>query len=779
MRAALIAYIAGLVLAAASSQPQRISAIVLAALALCIVIFARNRPAFSRKAALLAGCALLGFAWHLNWAAARLDAQIGGALEGVDMWVTGTVRSLPRRFDEIQQFQFNIEQSDSGFDRRKVLLNHYGDEEILAGRAYRLEVRLNRPRGLANPGAFDYEAWLFQQGITARGYVRGGVEMLPDGRAAWLASLRGGLKAKILGLVEDPATAGIIVALVLGDAGGLSDEQWELFQQTGTNHLFVISGLHIGLICLLAYGLTLTLIRRFPPLMLFAPAQKLALIPALAAAAGYGAISGFGLPAQRAVVMAAVFMLASLLNLKQPVSLRYLLAMAVVLSLNPLSFLGMGFWLSFMAVGALLLVHNPAKEAAGAGAWLAGSLRTQLAVAAALLAPLLLWTGQVSLLAPLVNLAAIPLLGLCVVPLCLLATFCLVLGEQPAGILFHAAGMLLHMLLWALGKVVALGSGHAVLTAGSMDAPSILLLAAGSLLLLLPGGFPGRRLAGLLLFPLLFVPARAPREDLLRLHVLDVGQGLAAIVQTRRHVLLYDTGASFSPDASMGDRIILPVLDRMGVDKLDAVVISHSDDDHSGGFAAIAGALPVDRLYSSYAIAAAPGVQYACREFINWRWDDVEFRFLHPDAPREKDNDNSCVLQIRAADFSVLLPGDIEAGVEKELAAGLRAELQSEVLVAAHHGSNTSSSWPFLKMVDPDHIVFAAGYRNAFGHPSRQVVERAGAFTSNLPNTSALGMISFVLPEAGAVLRVSSFRRDHPRYWRDAAKASPGPPVLH
>ena len=767
MRSGLIAYIAGLTLATWTPRPEFAVGAALAVVALSMFLAVGLGGGLRQKAILLAAAALLGFAWHQIWAGMRLDAQLAPELEGRDMRVGGIVRGLPRRFDEIQQFTFEIRQSDSGFNGRKVLLNQYGEEEILAGQAYRFEIRMNRPRGLANPGVFDYEALLFQRGIAARGYVRGAVEAAPDLGGARTDSLRAALKAGILRLARDPATAGIIVALALGDSGGLTDAQWQLFRQTGTNHLFVISGLHIGLICLLAYGLTMFAVKRCPALMLLAPAQKIALLPALAAACAYGLISGFGLPAQRALVMAAVFMLATLFSVKQAVSLRFLLAMAVVLSLNPLSFLGMGFWLSFLAVGALLLSQRPGPRPTGAAAWFMGGLRPQLAVAAGLLVPLLFWMGEVSLLGPLVNLVAIPLVGFCVVPLCLLAVCAMAFSETLAETLLQLAGWLLQLLLWGLEKSVALGADFAILERGAPSRPTLLLLAAGSLLALLPRGFPGRPLAPLLMLPLLFAPAQASREDLLRLHVLDVGQGLAIIAQTRRHTLLYDTGASFSPDASMGDRVVVPVLERMNVAKLDAVVISHSDDDHSGGFAAVAAALPIDRLYSSFDMPQATGAAYACREYINWRWDDVEFRFLHPDAPREKDNDNSCVLQIRTESFTALLPGDIEAGVERELAAALRGELRSDLLIAAHHGSNTSSSWPFLKMANPEYVVFAAGYRNAFGHPAQRVRERTAFFTKHMLNTSAQGMISFVLPRPGADLQVSGFRADHPRYWRD------------
>ncbi|MYH86001.1 MAG: ComEC/Rec2 family competence protein, partial [Gammaproteobacteria bacterium] len=378
MRAGLIAYIAGLTLASLTPRPEVSAGVVLAAIAVSMCWAARRSGGFRRKTILLAAAALLGFAWHLLWAGLRLDAQLAPELEGRDMIVGGIVRGLPRRFDEIQQFTFEIRQSEAGFENRRVLLNHYGEEEILAGKAYRFEVRMNRPRGLANPGVFDYEAWLFQRGIAARGYVRGQVEAAPELGTAWLDSLRASIKSEILRLARDPATAGIIVALALGDDSGLTDEQWELFRQTGTNHLFVISGLHIGLICLLAYALTLFTVKRFPALMLLAPAQKIALLPALTAACAYGSISGFGLPAQRALVMAAVFMLASLFNIKQPASLRFLLAMAVVLTLNPLSFLGMGFWLSFLAVAALLLVQRPDPRPTGPTTRRMGSQRPPL-----------------------------------------------------------------------------------------------------------------------------------------------------------------------------------------------------------------------------------------------------------------------------------------------------------------------------------------------------------------------------------------------------------------
>ena len=795
MRAGLIAYIAGLTLASLTPRPEVAVGAALAVIALSMFWAAGPGSGLRRNTTTLAAAALLGFAWHLVWAGLRLDAQLPSELEGVDMQVSGIVRGLPRRFDEIQQFTFEIEQSDHGFEDRKVLLNHYGEEEILAGKAYRFEIRMNRPRGLANPGVFDYEAWLFQRGVAARGYVRGQVKPAPELGTARLDSLRATLKADLLRLASDAErpettdaspssddsepsaeqlrlargneTAGIIVALALGDGSGLTDEQWELFRQTGTNHLFVISGLHIGLICLLAYGLTLFTVKRFPTLMLLAPAQKIALVPALAAACAYGLISGFGLPAQRALVMAAVFMLATLFSIKQPASLRFLLAMAVVLTLNPLSFLGMGFWLSFLAVAALLLAQPPGPRPTTPSTWLIASLRPQLAVAAGLLVPLLFWMGEVSLLGPLVNLPAIPLVGFCIVPLCLLAVCAIPISEPLTETLLQLATWLLQLLLWTLNQTVTLSADFAILERETPATLTLALLATGSLLALLPKGFPGRPLTPLLMLPLLFTPPKPPREDLLRLHILDVGQGLAVIIQTRHHTLLYDTGASFSPDASMGDRVVLPVLEKMNTPKLDAVVLSHSDDDHAGGFPAIAKALPIDRLYSSFDVPQATGVAYACREFINWRWDEVEFRFLHPGAPRENDNDNSCVLQIRAGNFTALLPGDIEAGVERELAAALRGELQSDVLIAAHHGSNTSSTWPFLKMVDPEYVIYAAGYRNPFGHPSPRVKERTAVFTTNMLNTSTQGMISFVLADSESAPQVNSFRTNHPRYWRD------------
>ncbi len=773
MRAGLIAYITGLVLASWLQQPGLAAGLALPGALLAFALAATRRRERCRRPALLAGCALLGLGWHMLWAEARLDSQLGSELEGIDMQVSGTVLDLPRRYGDLQQFVFRIEQSSHGFHPRKVLLNDYGTEEILAGRQYRLEIRLKRPRGQANPGAFDQEAWLLQRGIAARGYVRGAAELVSGRASASIDLLRASLRQRILSLTADEPTAQVIVALALGDDSGLSEAQRDLFQRTGTNHLFVISGLHIGLVSVLAYALTLALARRSPLLPSLAPAQKIALLPALAAAAGYAAISGFGLPAQRALVMAVAFMLASLIDLKMSSTLRFLLALAAVLSLNPLSFLGMGFWLSFLAVAALLLIHRRSSESRGARGWLAASVRAQVAIAAALLVPLLLWTGRFSVLGPFVNLLAIPLVGLVIVPLCLFAVATLMLSEPLANVLLELASLLLQGLFWSLDKIVGLAPGAALFEPALHGGLTMTLLAVGSLLLLLPRGLPGRWLAALLLLPLLVPPQQPGQSDLLHLHVLDVGQGLAVIARTRRHVLLYDTGASFSPDASMGDRVVVPVLDSLGVTRLDAVILSHSDDDHSGGFAAVAAALPIEGLFSSFSASLAQRAGRACRSSVNWHWDGVEFGFLHPGPGEQygKDNNRSCVLQIRAGNFAILLPGDIEAEVEKALALELHENLRSDVLIASHHGSNTSSSWPFLKMVDPDYVIFSAGYRNPFGHPSPQVVGRASAFTAKLLNTSELGTIRIVLETGDGPARVSSFRADHPRYWR--AKALP------
>ncbi len=353
-----------------------------------------------------------------------------------------------------------------------------------------------------------------------------------------------------------------------------------------------------------------------------------------------------------------------------------------------------------------------------------------------------------------------PLIGIVVVPLALLAIALLFVWPAAASILLQIADSLLQSLWWLLQHLAALP-----LSQLSLPAPpwyALLLATVGMLLALAPRGFPGRQLSPVLLIPLFFPPIDKPKSGEFGLTLLDVGQGLATVVRTAEHVLLFDTGAKHSEFSDMGESVVLPFLRLRGIKKVDALIVSHGDNDHSGGAESVLAELPVERLLSSVPDWAERERAGYCRAGQDWLWDDVRFRILAPPQPAfDKENDNSCVLQVIAAGQSVLLTGDIEQTAEAWLTATYGGELASRVLVAPHHGSKTSSTQAFLDAVTPEWVLIPAGYANRFGCPHRQVLERYRQIRATVMNTAELGAIE-ILGSGQSPVAERPRRR---RYW--------------
>lgn len=743
---------------------------------------------------------LLGVCWHLSWANALLSERLPEILEGETLQVEGVVIGLPERSLIAQRFQFEIMYAPSGFYPRKVVLNYYGGATVMPGQYWRFAVRLNRPHGFSNPGGFDYEAWLFQQGVSARGYVReSGVNQLlaePPREAGfsatvWLHSVRYSLKEKLQRLLIGSEYGGLLIALLLGDRSAISQDSWKLFTATGSNHLFVISGLHIGMISGFAFWLAL-LAGKLVRIGRLLPAQKFAAFFALAAAFLYALLAGFSLPTQRAFIMIAVLICGLFWNTRYQISFRLLLAVFVVLLLNPLAIVSSGFWLSFIAVAALLAFAgsyqsstSPDTREVSPGERLNTITKffilPQLIVFVALAVPLIFFTQQLSLLAPAVNIIAIPVVGFLVVPVCFASLLVSFVHEPAAALLFSIAHGAISLLIDFMEFLVAWGSASLQLQITQPNSWHVLALFFAVLLLLLPKGVCRRSLAIPLLFCVLPMPERfrstASENSILRVHVVDVGQGLAVIVQTRSHALLYDTGANLSPDFNIGSAVVVPALRALGIRSLAAVVVSHGDNDHAGGLSGVEATINIERLVSNRQDLSATLPVELCIDADSWNWDGVEFRFLQSGLDYSSENNNSCVLQIRSSAGSVLLPGDIEREAEAQLAKRYGVELASEVLLAPHHGSRSSSSYAFLKRVEPAFVVFSSGYRNSFGHPHDLVVARYGEFASKTLTTAETGMISVEFAEGindefngkGAqqdrIIRISEFRQQNSRYW--------------
>ncbi len=810
MRSRMIAFCCGVAAVSRFPDLPAIHAIwlVLMAVPLCVTLWRGPTP-IATVAALL-----LGLGWAVGIGNVRVAELLPGELEGEDFWVIGEVRGLPQTSARSQQFTFRVEQScftllpddcqrqppefAARFNDRNILLNHYSDADMIPDQRWLLRVRLNQPHGFANPGGFDYEGWLFQQGFTAKGYVRENpFNVRLDDSAQLLALpsislMRYHLRARLLDAMQELPHASIILALVLGDQEQISAESWSLFTATGTNHLIVISGMHVAFVALLCYGLVNRLARLTPWLLLRIPAQKCGAVSAVIGALGYCLLAGFSVPTQRSCIMVLVFMSGQLVGRQFPTSFSFCLALTLVLLINPMSVTGAGFWLSFGAVGTLLLAFAGIRRLRGASRRRSkktdefGSVddddrlhwdwrrlwqqhvQPQYVVFIGMIVPLAIMMQQLSLLSPLANVLAIPLVNILVVPPALLGTMLLVIWAPLGTLLLTIANHVLGVVIWMLQELTSHASGLVLWQFFGLTTASLVFACAGSLLLLMPRGWPSRWLALVMFLPLLF-PQRQPlKEGVVEITVLDVGQGLAVAAQTAGHVLVYDTGPRLSESFDTGSAVVFPFLRQGGLRRVDRLIVSHADNDHAGGLESVLKLLEVLHIAGSTwpEESEIPANFTLCEQGERWVWDGVTFEILHPaEGMTYAGNDSSCVLRIEAGEQSVLLPGDIESGAERRLLQSHGAALASDVLIAPHHGSGTSSSMRFLEAVQPGVVLYSAGYRSQFGHPVADVVARYEALGAVPYNTALSGALSLRLGEVYGAVVPTEFRSSHRRYW--------------
>lgn len=730
-----------------------------------------------RRLRLLAAC---GLAFALAWVQAerRLAQDLPAALEGRDLLVRGAVVSLPEIDGSDVRFRFAARelQQDGRWVpfARTVRLSWRGAPSLTAGQGWQLQVRLKRRHGFRNPGGFDYAGWLLHNGVAATGYVRAGDDARPEPAYAarrWDLRLRAAVDARVRALLVDVPAAGLLRALSVGAADGLSRQDWDVFRATGTSHLVSISGLHIGLVAGLGFVCGRWSWSRSHRLTQRLAAPRAAAAVALLAATVYAVLAGFSVPTQRAWLMAVVLVGGVLCARPGRAAHSLALALVVVVLCDPSAVLAPGFWLSFVAVAIIFMQQARRPPRPGLRGACVQLLRMQFALTLGLLPLTLLFFGQSGWVAPLANLFAVPWTSVLLVPLVFGALVCVYPAPWLAHWLFMLAGWLSEGLLYALtwlgglpGAVVGMPQTPLAVSAAAM---------LGAALLLMPRGTPQRWLGGILLLPMLSWTAPRPAPGTAWFSLLDVGQGLAAVVQTARHTLVYDAGPRYG-EFDTGAAVVLPYLAAQGVRAVDLLIVSHGDNDHAGGAAAIDRRLPVYRLLSSVPQQFAWRRGNHCRAGQTWTWDGVSFRILHPRQEAAADNDGSCVLLLRAADGTqVLLPGDIEARAERELVARHGAALRSRILVAPHHGSRTSSTPPFVAAVAPEYVLFATGYRNRWGFPNPRILARYAEAGSRALTTAYTGAIRFRVGERD---RPWLERVQRPRYWDGAADRAPVPP---
>ena len=748
---------------------------------------------------------MLGIAWGVYTGHNLLDMQILDDLVGQDLIVTGHIQGLPERDERRVRFNFRVTsaatpsgQAISATDfPAKLQLSWYqyqrdGAESslpaLVIGDEWQLRVRLKRPRGFVNPAGFDYQAWLLRQGIGATGYVldhRNNQQLIATEKLFsfddWINQQRYQLQQWILSNSKS-SERGILVALLIGDSALVDKNQWLRMQQTGTSHLIAISGLHVGFLAIFGFYFGLWLGKCIQLVWHRCPALMIAWCCAIVCASFYSALAGFNIPTVRTLIMLVVFYLACLWRRSINVADIFCLALALVVVLDPLAALDMGFWLSFGAV-ALLLIYFSGRLAAkknvqpwsgfGIANVLGGFIRSQWVMFIGLLVPLSLLVSSVSLVAPIANAVAIPLITFLVVPLLLGSAAISQAFAESSDFLLDIAGWLMEVLKIFLEALLALGGKWSSPVIAFSPALAILIALSCCVLLLPKGLFPrGLAWCGLSLGMVLGYLIPQPNQPDLTLNVLDVGQGTAVVAQVGKHILVYDTGPKYTDNFDAGSGIVVPYLYAQGIDHIDRLVISHGDMDHAGGLIGVMEKIsPVQLLAGEpEKIPHALQNKFAvknCHKVAGWRWQKVEFRFLQfPQLAGAKANNHSCVLLISYGDHHILLPGDIETSVERDLIRTQQLPEKLQLLLAAHHGSRTSSDVGFVNKMQPEIVVYSAGYRSQHGHPHPQVRQRYQAVASREINTAESGAVLFEWRQDKLAV-VREYRHANRRYWFD------------
>jgi competence protein ComEC len=742
--------------------------LVAALIALSILLVGRRRAlgnahGFSIATMLIA--ILLGGFWAWGHAAWRLADDLPPALEGRDVSVRGWIASLPdSKVDP--QFVFEVSEAEADVPRRLRLTWYRAPTAPWPGEQWQLTVRMKRRNGFANPGGFDYEGYLFREGIGAVGYVREDARnrrLHPATHRYAVEQARAWIGSRIGSALGDHRMLGVVQGLAIGDTSAMQPEQWRVFAATGTTHLMAISGLHIGMVAMLAAWAGGCIARWRRAQSLGVTAMHGQVLAGLAAAVIYSALAGLSIPTQRTLVMLCIYF--GLRWWRRPLAIGRSLSLAliVILLLDPFAPLAVGAWLSFIAVLVIVMATSGrlARER-----MIASFSRVQWAVTIGLIPVLLMSFGNLSLVAPVANVLAIPLFTLLIVPGVLVGAVAAMIHPALGAPLLQLPAALLDtgwpVLEWLARQPLA------VWHAPQPSLPIFLALVAGVVLLTLPAIWPVRLSGALLCLPMMFYRVPTPSPGTFELTVLDVGQGLAAVVRTHSRTLVYDTGPAYPSGRSAAELVVLPFLHNRDVRSIDALMVSHGDQDHSGGLSQLLAGLPVRGISIGPSVSTAPSGSVRCERGQQWSWDGVSFTVLHPRAHSEAQmlsrsgNNSSCVLLIQGQHGSALLTGDIEADAERQLLEpGLP---RATVVVAPHHGSDTSSSSLFVDAVRPDVTIFSTGYRNRWNFPRPAVTARWQEAGARCYDTGASGAITITFGDTG--LQVREHRHTQRRYWR-------------
>lgn len=703
---------------------------------------------------------LLGVIWAIVFSLLRLSDRLPLSLQGQLIAIEGRVTGLPDYDDRKVKFDFLVTKPVEDFPK-KIRLSWYFPKEIIkTNQTWALTVKLKRPHGLFNPHGFDYEKWLFTQNIGATGYIRSKPkpELLRlENTGVTVDEVRQFIADQLDRLLVNSDNKGIIKALTIGDKKDLSEHQWAIFRDTGTVHLLAISGLHIGLVS----GFMYVLMWRVGGWVRLVSPQSSAAVSAMLIALLYAALAGFSLPTQRSLIMLVVAMVTLIYQRKVTVLTTLSLAVLAVLMVDPLVVLSASFWLSFAAV--IIIVYSLAGRLGKINVWV--STTKVHCITALGLSPLLLfYFQQVSIISPVANFIAVPVVSFVIVPLCLLAVMLMPVSLVVTAKLLFLIDELLQWLEFILSKMAVLP--YATMSLPSPSVFSVLTAVLGILILLAPRGLPVRWLGFVFLLPMIFMGTEKISQKEFRLTLLDVGQGLSAVIETAEHVLVFDTGAKYSSQYDMGSAVITPYLKRNQINVVDLLVVSHADNDHIGGTASVLEQNHVKKILTSDLNPLVFDLPVLCESGQHWQWDHVQFDILSPEVGAlSGENNNSCVLKVTSLYGSVLLTGDIEKSAETWLVENQGVLLDSDVMIAPHHGSKSSSSTIFLQQVSPDIVLIPSGYQNKFKFPHTEVTQRYDEMKALWRTTADEGALIVNIRPQGILL--NSSRESQSKYWNN------------
>jgi competence protein ComEC len=742
---------------------------------LLVPVFLLFSLRYPRTSPLLFGS--LGYGWSFIFSLYIIYPQLSSQLEGEDIQVKGEVSEVKSESHQYSKFIFNIDKAsirllNAQVPNNIVLSWYQPKQKIQSDQQCNFVVRLKKIWGYSNPGSIDYEKNMFMAGIGARGYVRSGQCDELDPETLTQPSLRQQWIVGFQKIAPNYRYANLMSALTFGEREDIEQHQWQVLRETGTSHLLAISGLHLSAISVVMFFLVNRLVRCSAWVCERIPAQSIAAVFAMAAALFYAYLAGFSLPTQRALIMVFIALLAILLR-KPVINIPVIsCALLLVLVINPHSVLTAGFWMSFLAV---LFIYIIIKRTQGINK-LFRIVAVQCYLGFALFPISLLFFSQASIISPMVNLIAIPLVSFLLLPLLLVTQVLFLFDLEISASMFTVLDQLFSYLWWGLQQCAEFKYASLEFTPKILG---VITYELGLFMLVQAKGLPARHLAWLLLVGLFFIKEPQLNSGQMRMTVLDVGQGLAIVVETENHALIYDAGVRSLSGFNIGDAVVMPYLKTRAISTVDLAIVSHNDNDHSGGMHSLISQGVINDLMVSNEPERYDFEQSRlCRAGDEWKWDGVTFKILHPPKKwQSNDNNRSCVLQIIHTAGNIMVTGDIEKSAEEWIMSQYGDYLVSDVIIAPHHGSKTSSSYRFVDLVRPQTVVFSAGYRNRYGFPHATITRRYQQIGARRVDTVSQGAITFLFDANGGLQMQTGHRQDSKRYWHSTQQGHATDPI--